>query len=552
MLRNILPDIIVVGGGSAGCAMAARLTEEGSLSVLLVEGGNGTPSISTRMPAMVAKLVMNTAYDWCLPVEPDHSTTGRPSVWPAGKRLGGGSSINGMMYIRGHARNYDAWADAGAEGWSYKDCLPYFRRMESNPRSDIAFHGQSGPMHVSELRLRYPVTDAWIDSTINAGIPRCHDLNGDGYAAEGADHVQASQRNGNRWSTADGYIRNRDHGGRLEVLCNQRVTRVIIENCQAVGIALIGTKGAQREIRAKQGVVLCAGTMGTPKLLMLSGIGPAAHLKEMGINVLHDSPAVGTDLQDHVGLHIVHEVNCRSIITDMRGLGMIKSGIEYFTHKTGLLTTAIGHAHAMIRTRPELSAPNIQLVFAPFAFEMKENGDRPMPKQSSVSTLVACVHPGARGEITLRSADPTAPPVIRHNLLEDPNDVDQIIEGIAVVRSIMAQSPIAGMIVSEVKPGRSVDDREAMQAFVRSHAMSLFHPIGTCRMGADEASVVDPNLKVRGLDRLWVADCSIMPSHVGANTNATAIMIGDKGADHVLAGLGLRLAQGRKSAFQES
>lgn len=550
MLTNNRPDIIVVGGGSAGCAMAGRLAEEGSLSVLLVEGGNSAPSFRTRMPAMVAKLVMNSDYDWCLPVEPDHSMAGRPSVWPAGKRLGGSSAINGMMYIRGHARNYDAWAEAGADGWSYEDCLPYFRRMETNPRPGTAFHGQSGPMHVSELRLRYPVTNAWIDSAAHAGIPRCHDLNGDGYTAEGADHVQASQRDGNRWSTADGYIRNRDYGGRLKIICNQRVARVIIENGQAAGIVMIGADGRPRDVRAEHGVVVCAGTMGTPKLLMLSGIGPAAHLADMGIDVLCDSPSMGMNLQDHVGLHMVHEVNCRSMITDMRGLGLVKSGIEYLTHKTGLLTTAIGHAQAMVRTRPALDAPNIQLIFAPFAFEMKENGDRPMPKQSSVSTLVACVHPGARGTITLRSVDPTAPPVIRHALLEDPNDIDQIIEGMAVVRSIMAQSPIADMIVSEVKPGRSVTEREALHAFVRSNAMSLFHPIGTCRMGTDEGSVVDPSLKVRGIDKLWVADCSIMPSHVGANTNATAIMIGDKGADHVLASLGLRSSPRKQTAHE--
>ncbi|HTN60802.1 MAG TPA: GMC family oxidoreductase N-terminal domain-containing protein [Devosia sp.] len=545
MLKNNRPDIVVIGGGSAGCAMAGRLAEQGSLSVLLIEAGSGTPSISTRMPAMVAKLVMNDDFDWCLPVEPDATIGGKAGVWPAGKRLGGGSSINGMMYIRGHARNYDDWAAAGADGWAYADCLPYFRRMETNPRPDARFHGQSGPMHVSELRLRYPVTDAWIESNSNAGIPRCQDLNGDGRIADGADYVQASQRNGDRWSTADGYVRNRDYGGRLEVSCEHRVRRVIVENGQAVGVVLAGADGAVQEVRSRHGVVLCAGTMGSPKLLMLSGIGPADHLAETGIDVLRDLPGVGANLQDHVGLHVVHEVNCRSMITDMRGLGIAKAGLEYLLRKTGLLTTAIGHAQAMIRTRTGLAAPNIQLIFAPFAFEMAENGDRPMPKKSSVSTLVACVHPGARGTITLRSADPDAPPVIRHELLGDPDDIEQIVEGMEAVRKIMAQPPISGMIVSETKPGqdaggRDAGDRDRLREFVCENAMSLFHPIGTCRMGNGEDAVVGPDLKVRGVDRLWVADCSIMPSHVGANTNATAIMIGDKGADHVLASLGLR------------
>jgi choline dehydrogenase len=530
-------DIIVVGGGSAGCAVAGRLAEHGALKVMLVEAGKAGRDINTRIPAMVAKLVMNPAYDWVLPVEPDASTGGQPGFWPAGKCLGGGSSINGMMYIRGHADDYDAWARLGARGWSYADCLPYFRRMESNPRGG-PFHGASGPLKVSESRLDYPLTDAWMESAVAAGVPRCADLNGDGYQAIGVDRVQASQHAGNRWSSADAYVRSGRHGGRLQLTGEARVTRILVENGAACGVELRRDDGSRQTVRAARGVVISAGTMASPKLLMLSGIGPAGRLAAAGVDPLRDLPGVGQNLQDHVGLNVAWEVRGRSFNSDLRGLGPVRAGADYLIRRRGMLTAAISNAQALVRTRRGLSSPNIQIAFSPFSFDILPGGVRQMPKQSMVSMLVCVTHPGSRGTVALRSADPDDPPLIRHELLGDADDLQQICEGVELARRIMAQAPIAEAVVAEAKPGAGIDG-EALRDWVRERAISCFHQVGTCRMGEDDMAVVTPELKVRGLEGLWVADCSVMPRQVGANTNATAIMIGDKAADHILADLGL-------------
>lgn len=530
-------DIIVVGGGSAGCAVAGRLAEHSALKVMLIEAGKAKPDINTRIPAMVAKLVMNPAYDWVLPVEADASVGGQPGFWPAGKCLGGGSSINGMMYIRGHADDYDAWARLGAKGWGYADCLPYFLRMESNPRGG-PFHGSSGPLKVSESRLDYPLTDAWIDSAVAAGVPRCADLNGDGYQAIGVDRVQASQHNGNRWSSADAYVRSDISGGRLQVIDEARVMRIIVENGVACGIELSRPDGTRQTIRSARGVVLSTGALASPKVLMLSGIGPAGQLAALGIDPLRDLPGVGQNLQDHVGLNVAWDVRGRSINSDLRGFGPMRGGIDYLMWRRGMLTAAISNAQALVRTREGLSSPNIQIAFSPFAFEILPGGVRHMPKQSMVSMLVCVMHPGSRGSIALRSANPDDPALIRHELLGDPDDLAQICEGVALARGIMAQQPIAEAVVAEAKPGIGIEG-DALREWVRERAISCFHQVGTCRMGTDDMAVVTPELKVRGLEGLWVADCSVMPRQVGANTNATAIMIGDKAASHVLADLGL-------------
>ncbi len=528
-------DFIVVGGGSAGCAVAGRLAEQTSLSVLLIEAGKAAPDLNTRIPALVSKLVMNPAYDWVIPVEPDQSTNGRPGFWPAGKVLGGGSAINGMMYIRGHADDYDNWARMGAEGWAYADCLPYFKRMESNPRGG-EFHGSSGPMSVSESRLDFPLTEMWMQSVQAAGIPRCEDLNGDGNLAIGADYVQASQINGRRWSAADGYVRTTNYGGRLTVLDQATVNRVIVENGTAVGVELTQVGKPPRIVRARKGIVLSAGSLATPKLLMLSGIGPAEHLAEMGIDVELDLPGVGQNLQDHVGINLGWTVKGRSINTEVQGFGIIKAGLEYLLRRSGILSASIATAQAMIQTRSDRKAATLQLAFSPFSFDITPEGERVMPKESMVSMLVASLHPGARGSIRLKSADPADPPIIEHQLLGDSEDIALIAEGIELARKIIAQKPIADFVIAETKPGLNVKG-EALHDWIRMVSMPLFHPIGTCRMGNDKDAVVSPDLKIIGLDGLWVADCSVAPEQVSANTNATAIMIGDKAANHILAAI---------------
>lgn len=525
-------DIIVVGGGSAGAAMAARLAE-GGVQVTLLEAGRSDRHLKSRVPALTSSIVQNPQFDWCYTVQPDPSLGGRADVWPAGKLLGGGSSLNGMMFIRGHRWDYDHWAELGAAGWDYDDVLPYFRRMEDNERGADPWRGTGGPIAVSENRARYPVTDRWVEAAQQAGIPRSPDLNG--RDAEGVDYVQVSQRGGQRCSTSRGYLEGRDYGGRLRVELDCQVLRVVVEDGRATGV-VIQQGGQERTLHARRGVVLSAGSMNTPRLLMLSGIGPADHLRVMGIPVVADLPGVGGNLQDHVGTHLVNTVSVPTLNTDAQGLRGAWQVLRYALSRQGALTTAIGHAQAFVTSRDGLPAPNLQISFAAFAFDFDEQGRLMLRKDSAVSTLIGLMRPSHRGRITLRSPDPLAPPVIDHRLLGSDDDVDQIVEGIAIARRIMAAAAIAGAITGELRPGPMLDTPEALREYVKLASIPLYHPVGTAKMGAadDPLAVVDPDLAVRGVGGLWVADASIFPSLPAGNTNATAIMVGDKGAAHIL------------------
>lgn len=528
-------DIIVVGGGSAGCAMAGRLAEAG-LAVTLVEAGKSDRHLRSLVPALTSAIVQNPDYDWCYQVEPDPSLGGRADIWPGGRMLGGGSALNGMMFIRGHRWDYDEWARLGAAGWDYESVLPYFRRMEDNERGADAWRGVGGPIAVSEGRARYPITDQWIAAAQAAGIPRSPDLNGK--SAEGVDYVQVSQRNGTRCSAARGYLHERRGGTAPHILLEARLVRLLIEDRRAVGI-IYRQDGIEKIARARHGVVLSAGAMNTPRLLMLSGIGPAEHLRAQGIEVVRDVPGVGGNLQDHVGTHVVNEVNVPTLNSDAQGLRGAWQVLRYALARRGALTTAIGHAQAFVKSRPDLPAPNLQISFAAFAFDFDERGRLMLRKTPSVSTLVGLMRPSHRGRISLRSADPFDPPRIEHRQIGSEEDIDQIVEGIGIARSILAEAPIAAHIRSELRPGKALSDPEQLRDYVRMASIPLYHPVGTARMGqvGDPQAVVDPDLAVIGIEGLWVADASVMPSLPAGNTNATAIMIGDKGADHVLRAL---------------
>jgi choline dehydrogenase len=528
-------DLIVVGGGSAGCAVAGRLAEDGRYRILLLEAGASDRHYRSLIPALTSAVVQHPDFDWCYTVEPDPSLGGRADVWPGGKRLGGGSAINGMMFIRGHRWDYDHWAELGAAGWDYRSVLPYFRRMEDNERGADAWRGTGGPMSVSENRARFPITDAWVEAAVAAGIDRNPDLNGE--RAEGVDYVQVSQRNGMRCSSAAAYIHRSRHRAHLTVETEAQVLKILVEQGRAIGVDYV-KGGAMRTVRSRHGIVLSAGTMNSPRVLMLSGIGPAGHLREIGVPLVHDLPGVGRNLQDHVGTHLVNEVNVPTLNSEAHGFSAFRQLLRFALTRTGILTTGISHAHAYVRSRPGLPAPNLQVAHTAFSFDFDERGKLVLRRTPSVSTLVALMRPSHRGRISLRSADPLAPPRIEHRQLGSDDDVEQIVEGLVIARRIMEQAPIARFVTAETRPGAGLDTPEALRAYVRVASIPLYHPVGTCRIGADELAVVDPDLRVRGLTGLWVADASVMPSLPAGNTNATAIMIGDKGADHVLRTIG--------------
>jgi len=525
-------DLIVVGGGSAGCAMAARLADAG-LSVLLLEAGKSDRDIRLLVPALTIAAVHNPAYDWGYPAEPDPSIGGRADKWPAGKRLGGGSSINGMIYVRGHRRDYDRWAALGATGWGSKDVLPYFARMETTDRKGEG-RGGDGPISVVANRVHYPVVDAFVDAAVSYGIPRNPDHNG-AVSGEGTDLAQTTQFNGMRCSSARGYLRSGPPRPTLTVQTEALVRRVLIEDKRAVGVEF-DAGGVTRVARSRDGVVLSAGSIGSPRILMLSGIGPAAHLRAHGIAVAADLPGVGGNLQEHVGTHIVARVRGSTVNSDSRGLPAIKQGLDYLFRRRGAVSSSMCHAQAFVHTNPAEPVPDVQVSFTAFAFDINAVGRAVLRKEPAISLTVCLARPGSRGRISLRSANPFAPPLIEHQLLGDPTDVNKLVRGIEIGREILRQTPIAPYIIEEIRPGPEVGS-EDLPGYLRAASIPLYHPVGTCRIGTDKDAVVDPDLKVHGVAGLWVADASVMPTIPVGNTNATAIMIGDKGADHVLKSL---------------
>jgi choline dehydrogenase len=521
----------VVGGGSAGLACAARLAE-GGLRVLLVEAGASHRDLRIAVPALMSGMVQQPAFDWCYFAEPDPSVGGRPDVWPAGKRLGGGSAINGMMFIRGHPWDYDHWAELGAAGWDYASVLPYFRRLENNERGADEWRGAGGPIAVSEVRSQYEITGEWIDAAEEAGIPRSKDLNGE--VAEGVDRIQLSQRNGLRCSTAHGYLRRKPAS--LEILLEAQVLKIEIADGRATGVT-IRRGGEVRTLTARHGVVLSAGALNSPRLLQLSGIGPGHALQEHGLDVVRDLPGVGENLQEHPGCHLVNAVAAHTLNDAAKGLAGLGEVLKLAFARSGALTTGIGHAQAFVKSREGLPAPNLQLAFSAFAFEITPKGNLALAKSSAVSTFVAVTRPQSRGRVSLRSASPAAPPLIEHRLLGAEDDAQQLVEGLEIARKIMAQPAIAPHVTSEIRPGTGADSRETLRGYVGAATIPMFHPVGTAKMGRadDPLAVVGADCAVRGLAGLWVVDASIMPTIPQGNTNATAIMIGERASDLILA-----------------
>lgn len=523
-------DVVVIGGGSAGCAAAARLAADGRRKVCLLEAGGANTNMAVRTPGLLAFLPK--ASNWAFDTEPMAGLGGRIGYQPRGRGMGGSSAINGMVYIRGNSWDYDNWAALGCTGWAWEDVLPVFRRQEDNQRGASQFHGSGGPLHVSDQVSHSPVGQAFVDAAAQLQIPRNDDFNG--ARQDGFGLYQVTQYQGERWSAARAFVDPLAGKPNLAVRTGALVEKIVIEDGRATAVAV--RFGDRREvIRASGGVVLSAGAFGSPQVLMLSGIGPAAHLREHGIEVLIDKPAVGADLQDHCDYLVGYELDDLSLFGgSLRGLFKVASAfIEHRLRRTGMLTTNFAESGGFVKIRPDAPAPDIQYHFIRAIIQ---NHGRDKLKEHGFSLHACVLRPESRGWVKLKSADPAAAPAINPNFLSDERDLVLLRDAARLMYRIAETPPMSHLGARERNPVDWHDDA-ALDARIREVSDTIYHPVGTCRMGSDEASVVDPRLKARGVEGLWVADASIMPRLVSGNTNAPSIMIGERAGEFVGAAL---------------
>ena len=517
-----MPDYVIVGAGSAGCTLAGRLSEDPSVSVTLIEaGGRGRhPNIS--IPAAFANQ-FRTKLDWDYNTEPEPHCDGRSLYIPRGKGLGGSSSMNAMLYVRGRPLDYDLWAKEGCEGWGWQDVRPYFLKAENNERGASEHHAVGGPLNVADERSPRRLTARFLAAAEAAGIPRIPDYNGP--EQDGVSPVQVTQRNGARFSAADAYLRPNMKRPNLEVLTHATVLGVELSGARATGVRIRGRGRRERAIRADREVILSAGAIGSPQLLALSGIGPADHLRSVGISVAHDLRGVGENLHDHPYVVCIWE---STVAESLYGADKPKPMAEWLLRRSGPLTSTVAEAFAFVRTRPGLPAADVQYHFAPAYFA--DNGFEEFDGHAFTFGPVL-VSTKSRGNLRLRSSDPLEKPRILTNTLAEPEDVASLVEGVKLAREIASKAPLAEAAGREIYPGADVVDDGDIEAFVRRNVELLYHPVGTCKMGTDDAAVVDPQLRVRGVDALRVVDASIMPQIPGGNTNAPTIMIAERAAD---------------------
>jgi choline dehydrogenase len=531
MMDNEIADYIVIGAGSAGCVLANRLSADPGNRVLVLEAGGADSNPWIHIPVGYFKTMHNPAVDWCFVTESDPGLNGRRLKWPRGKVLGGSSSINGLLYVRGQPEDYDRWRQMGNSGWGWSDVQPLFRRAEDWTEGDDPHHGNGGPLAVSRNRVRRPICDAWIEAAQAAGYPFNPDYNG--AEQEGVGYFQLTVRRGRRCSAAVGYLHPVRSRPNLRVVTRALTTRLIIEQGRAVGVCYRGADGVERTARVRREVILSAGAIGSPQILMLSGIGEGAHLAAHGIAPVLDRPAVGRNLQDHLQARLVFKCREATLNDEVRSLaGRVRIAVQYALTRGGPMAMAASLATGFLRTRPDVATPDIQFHIQPWSADSPGEGVHPF---SAFTASVCQLRPESRGEIRLRSPDPGEHPAIHPNYLATPGDCETMLAGVDIARRIAAQPPLRARIAEEFRPGPGISDRDAVLTWIRDSATTIYHPTGTCRMGIDEAAVVDPRLRVRGIEGLRVADCSIMPEIVSGNTNAPAIMIGEKASDMILA-----------------
>jgi len=539
-------DTLIVGGGSAGCVLAARLSEDPNRRVALLEAGRGDRSPWLHVPAGTLRL---RGAHWNYAAEPDASRHGSVDPWRTGRVIGGGSSVNAMVWVRGHPADFDGWAKAGATGWDYASLLPYFRRAETWEDGANDFRGGSGPQRVSWGRCQHPVTDAFMEAAQQAGHPFNPDYNAE--RQEGAAFAQVSQRRGWRHSTARAYLSPARRRANLEVIQEAFVTRVLFEGQRAVGVEY-RQGGELKRLRCTREVVVSAGTIASPKVLLASGVGAAGHLRDHGVPVVADNPAVGRNLQEHATTMMLWHVNVRTLNTELTPWGFVRHGLNYALRGRGPASASMGHALAFFRLDPDSPATEVEAQFCPMGMlgsQGREDGDQLMPgthdvtqmqllSRPAVTVVNQLLHPEARGSIELRSADPNDTPVIRHELFGCEADIARLAAACRRVREIFESPALAPYLIGEALPGKTIQSDEEWEHYLRHAGWPGAHAVGSCSMGTDanpSASALDPQLRVRGVTGLRVADASVMPSLPSGNTNAPVIAVAEKAADLIRA-----------------
>lgn len=520
-------DFIVVGGGSAGCVLAARLSEDGRHRVLLLEAGPRFHPLE-RVPISYSKFIDNPAVNWCFMSEPEASTAGRPIPVPRGRLLGGSSAINGLVFVRGQALDYDSWAQMGNRGWSYADVLPFFKRLESYDGGDPSLRGRDGPLRLTEAYDRSELYDAFFAAAEETGLARNRDYNG--ASQEGICRTQTTIHDGWRMSASRCYLDPARGRANLDIRCDAPVQSLLIDDRRCTGVRYrLGSE--HREARARCEVVLCAGSINSPQILELSGIGRPEVLRAHGIEVRHALEGVGENLRDHYVPRLRWDITKRGVTFNdrARGLGLVWQILRYALTRRGFLALPSAPVLAFLRTRPELETPDVQLHFIPFAIENFKK--RRLAKEPGITIAMCQLRPESRGSIHIGSADPAAAPEIRFNFLSAAIDRQTLVAGVRATRRIVDAKAMDAFRGTEVSPGTKVQSDEEILDFIREKAQTAYHPVGTCKMGSDDMAVVDPELRVRGVEGLRIADGSIMPTLMSGNTNGPIIMIGEKASD---------------------